>query len=491
MKKRLRFYFLTAVVLLVLVFSAAHPLIVRADDSTPVAPASPAMGDTSAPATKAPSIANTSAPAVVTQAPPASNTSAPVAAATQPPAPVDTSAPATTVSSTDTSVAPADTSAPATAVASTDTSVAPSDTTVPATTVASTDTTVAPTNPPAPATTSPSTDAAPSATDTSAVLSQVPTGTQVVALDATGTAVPLATQAAADIVKTGDPMWCPTGQTPGGAGCTAAETTVASVITDLGIKTATAGTVYFTSSYSTNDATFDGSTGALSAWANYELTLQGGWNGSTGVSYALSGVSTFSVPITIENWNNNVIVDSIALANATDSITLDNINATGGQGSSVNASGNVTVENSQFNNSSGNGLTVTTGGAGNIKVHHVTSNSNSGDGAYLDNSSGTGAINVDTSTFGDSSGTNGNGSNGLEAYTNGNITLTDVTADGNYNDGALLDDPLTIWAISQLTAATSMITRELDTVATAPSLDALITLQVLKPMRWVVSAYPA
>jgi hypothetical protein len=47
---------------------------------------------------------------------------------------------------------------------------------------------------------------------------------------------------------------------------------------------------------------------------------------------------------------------------------------------------------------------------------------------------------VDTSSFGDSSGTNGNGSYGLEAYSNGAITLTDVTADGNYNDGAYLQE---------------------------------------------------
>jgi len=87
-------------------------------------------------------------------------------------------------------------------------------------------------------------------------VAQVPSGIQVVAVDSTGTVQPLATQAAADIIATGDPIWCPSGQTPGGAGCTAAETTVAALITDLNGKTGD-GTIYFTSTYSTNDATFD------------------------------------------------------------------------------------------------------------------------------------------------------------------------------------------------------------------------------------------
>ena len=77
------------------------------------------------------------------------------------------------------------------------TSVAPTDISAAATTVASTDTTVAPTD----------TTIAP--TDTSTLVGSVPTGTPVVVLDATGTPVPLATQAAADILNTGDPIWCP------------------------------------------------------------------------------------------------------------------------------------------------------------------------------------------------------------------------------------------------------------------------------------------
>ena len=679
-EKSLRFYFLTAVVLLVLVFSAVHPLIVLADDSTPAAPTSPAAGDTSTPATQAPSTANTSVPAAnatqpppadtsgsaVTQAPPTTDTSAPAANATQPPPATDTSAPATTVASIDTTAAPVDTSVSATTVATTATTVPPTDTTASATATA---------------------------------LAQVPTGTPVVVLDATGTAVPLATQAAADSIKNNDPVWCSGSAHPGDSGCTASDgsvTTITQLITaigGLGLSSPTGGTIYFeytnpASPYSTTDATFDHTNSNLTNLS--DLTIQGGWNGGTTTSgtFGLSGSSYFSVPVTISNWTSDITLNDITITGITSgiglnvttsattsgkgnialhnvksnnntghgaflsnvagngNITIDSVSNDGSSGSSEfngntedglsvlsngditltdvtaddnqnqpydgayldnsSGSGAIRVDNSTFNNNTGgNGLTIlsngditltgvtaednyddgvyldNTSGSGNIIVDNtsggdfngnkasgleaysngnvtltyvtadgnyydgallgdyynyvevggnitvtggdfsnndingycgctdnpagleayadgtisltggVTADDNYYDGVYLDNTSGSGDISVKDSTFGDSSGTDGNGSNGLEAYSNGNITLTNVTADGNYYDGALLDDPLTIWAISLLTAATSMIIRELDTVTTAPSLDALITLQVLKPMRLVISTYPA
>ncbi len=128
-----------------------------------------------------------------------------------------------------------------------------------------------------------------------AILTQAPAGTTLVVLDQNGNALPLATQAAAKTVKKGDPIWCPAGQKPGGAGCTAAETTVASLITDLASESG-AGTVYFESTYSTPDATFD----QVSMPGLTDLTIQGGWNGKTGTHYKLSGVSAFSVPLTVK-----------------------------------------------------------------------------------------------------------------------------------------------------------------------------------------------
>ncbi|MGA7606150.1 MAG: right-handed parallel beta-helix repeat-containing protein [Anaerolineales bacterium] len=414
MKKRFPISLFGLAVLVALVISAVHPMIARADDGTPAAPSAPAAVDTSAPAaaaTQAPPAADTSAPAAAaTQAPAAADTSAPAAAVTQAP-PVDTSAPAATDPAVATQ-APATTDTAVARAASTDTSVA---TQAPA----ATDTTVAPTDTSAPATT-----AAPSATDTATVLSQVPTGTAVVVVDATGTAVPLATQAAAEIIKTGDPIWCPSGVSPvaGSGGCTASAPGRTDNLVDLVTYLSSNqpnqnGTIWISSGTdsSSSAVTINGS--ASAAWAAYQLTLQGGWDGTTSITPV--GTSNFSVPIIISNWGNDVTVNDITISNA----------------------------------KTDDGLTVTeaSGSTGNIKVHHVTSNRNSGVGADLDNSLGSGTISVDHSTFGDSSGTNGNGSYGLEAISNGDITLTDVTADGNTNTGALLSneaDPPSITVIN-------------------------------------------
>src|SRR5258707_2928071 len=64
--------------------------------------------------------------------------------------------------------------------------------------------------------TSPSTRTAPSSSSSATA---VPSGTKVVVLDTSGNKVPLGSQAAADIIASGDPIWCPSGVAPGGASC--------------------------------------------------------------------------------------------------------------------------------------------------------------------------------------------------------------------------------------------------------------------------------
>ena len=398
MNKKIHFLLLTSLMLLVMVVSAVHPLVARADGATPPPPAASAAADTSAPAsaaTQPPAATDTSAPAAATQ-PPAADTSAP---ATQPPVAADTSASASQAPSA------ADTSAP-----SVSTSVAPADTSVP-----SADTSVAPasTSAASAATSAAATSVAP--TDTSTLVGAVPTDTPVVVLDATGTPVPLATQAAADIIETGDPMWCPSGSLPGGLGCTATKNNVTNLIAALGLSTGP-GTIYFTSSYSKNDAVFDPTISPKLSGLT-DLTIQGGWNGDTGLNYALSGVTTFSVPLTITNWHFDVTLNDIVISGVT---------------------------KGQTQNGTGDGLTVQT--TGKIKLSNVQSNNNKGRGAYLNNTSiGSNAnIRVVNSTFGNAavSGdttTGGNKGDGLDAYSNGQITLINVIADDNGANGVYLD----------------------------------------------------
>ena len=237
------------------------------------------------------------------------------------------------------------------------------------------------------------------------LLAQVPSGTQVVVTNSSGDVVPLGSQEAAQTIATGDPTWCPTGVNPGGAGCSSAGS-FSALLASMTNKTV-AGTIWIestvadTSAITLNSATMGTST------VNYALTLKGGWNGSSGALAAITGSSTFSVPLTI-TWNSDV--------------TLSNIIVTVGLTGS----------------SSTNALTITTPTNVTLTGVNVHDNINVA-GAKIDNRSGIGTVTVSNSTFyGNNSG------DGLDIYSKGAITLNNVTAgklgDPNGNGGAMLDN---------------------------------------------------
>ncbi len=243
-------------------------------------------------------------------------------------------------------------------------------------------------------------------------------------------------------------IWCPNGFRPGSPRCTRAENSVTALISDLASKSG-AGTVYFTRRYSLNDVTFNGSN--LSGLT--DLTIQGGWNGLLGTGYIhlrqVSGVSTFSVPITIINWTGNVTVNNISITNPTGTgltvqtkgnITVYNVNSsnnTNSMGASLDnhtGSGFIRVAGSTFSKNNGDGLDATS--AAEIKLgSRVVAVGNIGYGASLDNHTGSGFISVNRSIF------NGNSSDGLHANSGGVIMLDEVMADYTaHGNGALLNN---------------------------------------------------
>ncbi len=376
MKKEFRTILFSSALLFALLFSAVNPAAVRADGGSatptdpPVATQVPASTDTSVPSTQAPVATDTSVPS--TQAPVITDTSVP---STQAPVATDTSVPSTQ--------APVVT-----------------DTSVPSTPVV-TDT--------APATTAAPTDATPSATDTATAtatataqaLNQVPSGTQVVAVDSNGNVQPLATQAAANIVAAGDPIWCPSGSPPvaGAGGCTTSYSNLDNLVSYLSSNQPTSnGTIWITSGADSSTSNISMNGGSLTTWANYALTIQGGWDGSS--AGAITGTSDFTnTYISIAFWKNDLTANDLT-----------------------------------FNGSAGNNLDLET--SGNIRVHHVTSKNAYNDGVYLNNTSGTGkSITVDGAN--NFSNNNSHGA-GIEAYSNGDISLSNVIADGNYANGAIL-----------------------------------------------------
>ena len=264
------------------------------------------------------------------------------------------------------------------------------------------------------------------------IFQKLPVKIHVVALNENGKALPLAGEEAADVIAEGDPVWCPAGQapTPGTNGCTASYATLGDLVAAEGANIAADGTIWITTGVipDVNVVTIDGIT--YTNWANNALTLQGGWDGTTG-STTISSNSVFSVPITITNWNTGIIIQNIDAP----SIALSNVTISNGNNISLgsendiygvaNSNSNVKLDNVTVTGSTGTGIYVNT--LGTITANNIVANENAVYGAMLQ---GEGGVTINgTNEF------NSNGG-GLSVTIDGDITLSNVTATGNSSWGA-------------------------------------------------------
>ncbi|HSB02881.1 MAG TPA: right-handed parallel beta-helix repeat-containing protein [Anaerolineales bacterium] len=283
-------------------------------------------------------------------------------------------------------------------------------------------------------------------------LEQLPAETEVVVLDESGEVVPLATQEAAEIITGGDPMWCPAGAAVVTADCVNAATVTA--LLPLLNSQDQNGIIYFTSSYTINDVTFDGTNTNLDQLADNSLTLQGGWDGVTtvGSTIAYAWGSAFSGGISITNWNAQIAINEITtptitisdvtISNASGNgisitksyhsdIVIDHVTITGlqnqGDALAVVGAGNITITDSQFHSNSGSGLSSDHNN--DVTVVNSSFNSN-GLGLYSWNS---GDITITNSQF------NNNGA-GLVGYDSGVTTITDSQFNNNSQSGFEVDD---------------------------------------------------
>jgi hypothetical protein len=215
------------------------------------------------------------------------------------------------------------------------------------------------------------------------ILEVAPPETEVIVVDSGGAPEPLATQQAAEAILESDPIWCPGTAGPTDLACTPSRTTVTALLDFLGANSAYsgAGTIYFTT-YAVDDAYFRGADGRLSALTG--LTING---------QATLG-NTISVPIEVTGWAYDVSIANLDVVGAASALRVET--------------------------------------TGDIQLTDVSVIESLGDGAYLDNTAGTGSITVTDSTFSDNTWT------GLDARSNSDITLTNVTANGQ-EDGAYLD----------------------------------------------------
>lgn len=255
------------------------------------------------------------------------------------------------------------------------------------------------------------------------VLQELPENTGVIVLDQGEKPLPLVSQEAAQVITQSDPVWCPgdstQAPTPGANGCTISYSTVAELVANAGASIAANGTIWITNgpqSLEPGPITIDGS--IYTNWANYSLTLQGGWTGTT-----IGTNSVFNVPIQILNWNAAVTINNITVQNASGS----------GLGVATNG-GNVAINNSSFRNNRagstyfpwGDGADISPNG-GNVTITNSEFSGNHWDGLYVFNS---GQISITDSRFNSNGFTQGSGG-GLSAYQIDGIGIGNSEFTGN------------------------------------------------------------
>ena len=287
------------------------------------------------------------------------------------------------------------------------------------------------------------------------LLTQAPENTDLVVLDENGEALPLTSQEALNTILETDPMWCPAGVLPGGVGCTTNFATIALLIADMSTNATTYdenGVIYFTS---TPGASFS-LTSAVSSFNtlnDFNLTLQGGWNGLNGASATFTsqtnfGSNTLTIGSLANPWVGNITLNNfsfsgvssssaITVYTSTGNITLDNVDVAEQTGSFNTAllnsiSGNITVQN------------------GSIFDGNNTAPPTNGQSSGFSATTGTGSITISDTTFQES---RQNGSNTYDGATLSapTVTLTNVIAQNNDGDGITINNA-NIVTLSNVTA---------------------------------------
>ncbi len=296
------------------------------------------------------------------------------------------------------------------------------------------------------------------------VLGALPEGTEVVVLDTGGEPLAMATNEAADVLVNGDPMWCPEGTAPGGAGCTNNHSTFSDLVTELyGGGVSGNGTIYVAYDYSVGGAD------AAGIWIDQDdtqlgnLVIQGGWDfGSSGII----GTSTIATDMTLLNWGSlgggTLVLNDLSFSGGgglhiydgngitTADVTLNNVSVAGSDsyGAEIETTGDITVNDSEFtandydglygwsgddfsiDNSSFNGNRnggITVGAGGDLSLVDVVANQNGSIGILAGAMGNTTLARVSA---------NANEYAGVVVGAMGNTTLSDVTADENGYVGA-------------------------------------------------------
>lgn len=306
-------------------------------------------------------------------------------------------------------------------------------------------------------------EAAPAeATPVAEILSEVPESTDVVVLDENNEALPLTSEDAADVVKEADPKWCPEGELPNSAKCSANFPTISDLLADMQSNPgfySQDGVIYFERVGLTTFTTpfvLDDSSGSLGSAYDmlkpFSITLTGGWSGGTSTS--LPGRTVFGGPDAFVQigtagnpWAGNVTINNIQIGDTTNGGVSSNNSLT-----VYTTDGHITLNNVDVTQQAGNYNTAyLQSDSGDIVVGPSLTLAAPGGNSVFDgnNASGvqnkgfsattsTGTISITDATFQQASQTG-------TAYSHGAtlsapvINLTNVTARGNDGSGVYVD----------------------------------------------------
>ena len=245
------------------------------------------------------------------------------------------------------------------------------------------------------------------------VLSQAIENTDIVVLDEDGQAMVLGSQETANALVTSDPVWCPENvqvPTPGANGCSPSYASIAELLAAMQsnpLAFSQNGTIFLeqtTGAGFTTPLVIDDSSSSLGSAYNtlniFNLSIQGGWNPSTGSTSGQTAFSGSYVQVGSLNnpWFGSLSINNIAVFGSNVEEGAIQIFASDISLTDVNASYNV-----------GNGISITASEQGTVSLNNVTATGN----GYM----------------------NGAGAGGSGVYVDGAETLLVVTG-GSFNNNA-------------------------------------------------------
>jgi len=271
------------------------------------------------------------------------------------------------------------------------------------------------------------------------LIAQAPENTDVVVLNQSGQQLPLASQEAANIAQTADPIWCPAGQppTPGSNGCTSSFSAIADLLANMNNTDPTSwaanysqnGVIYLektsgasttiTSSVAIDNTSYSN---LFNNFKNYDLTIQGGWDTSTGTTAAQT---TFDGAYLAIGNNTNPWIGSVTINN----LTVQNVTSTTNASLAASSAGTVEMNNVVVTGS-GAGQNNIEINASDAKLNNVKSSNSDMNGVEI-NTSKAGTVTLNNVVATNNGHTDGVNQYGSGVLVNGTSTLVEV-AGGSY-----------------------------------------------------------